>query len=134
MFRQNNCAIFHADPPSPPLSPKLFPQSLTSAVLSWTSPNDSVCVISYIVSLINATEGNVLQVYNTTTHTNSKTVSNLTQGVEYSFIVAGIDRGGRVGEKSMSAEMITLESEWEKLMITILVSIVTNNSWRINTC
>ena len=40
------------------------------------------------------------------------TVSDLTQGAEYSFTVAGIDTGGRVGEESMAAKAITLASEF----------------------
>ena len=101
----------HADLPSPPLSPKLLPQSLTSAFLSWFPPNNSICVLSYTVSLINVTEGNVPHVYNTTTNTTSMTVSDLTQGAEYSFTVAGIDTGDRVGESSVLAELVTLDGE-----------------------
>ena len=90
----------------------VLPQSLTSAFLSWTPPNNSICVIiSYTVSLINATEGNVSYVYNTTTNTTNVTVSGLTQGAEYSFTVAGIDTGGRVGESSVLAKFITLDGE-----------------------
>ena len=39
------------------------------------------------------------------------TLCDLTQGAEYSFDVAGIDTGGRVGESSLSSEFITLDGE-----------------------
>ena len=101
-----------ADLPSPPLSPKLLPLSLTSAFLSWIPPNNPICaIISYTVSLINVTEGSIPHVYNTTTNTTNMTVSDLSQGAEYSFTVAGIDTGGRVGERSNSSEFVTLDGE-----------------------
>ena len=105
------CTI-HADLPSPPLSPEFFPQSLTSALLSWIPPNNSICVIiSYTVTLISVIEGNVPYVYNTTTNTTSMAVCDLTQEAMYSFTVAGIDTGGRVGESSVLAELVTLDGE-----------------------
>ena len=39
------------------------------------------------------------------------TVSDLTQGAEYSFTVAGIVAGGTVGEESVLAQVITLDSK-----------------------
>ena len=102
------CTI-RADLPSPPLSPEFFPQSLNSAFLSWIPPNNSTCIISYTVSLINVTEGNVPYVYNTTTNTTNMTVSDLTQGADYSFTVAGISSRGRVGNSSVLSELITLD-------------------------
>ena len=106
--------IFLPGPPSIPLSQEFFPLSLTSAVFVWTPPIDSSsdCVTSYTITLTNITEGNVSYMYNTTTNTTSMTVSDLTQGAEYSFTVAGIDSGGRVGEESMSAEAITFDSKF----------------------
>ena len=38
-------------------------------------------------------------------------VSDLTQGVEYSFTVAGVDAGGRVGEECVTSNELTLDSE-----------------------
>ena len=38
------------------------------------------------------------------------TVSDLTQGPDYSFTVAGIDTGGRVGEESAPSQLITFDS------------------------
>ena len=120
------------DRPTLPLQLTLAPQSLTSANLTWIPPTDSLCVTSYTLNLTNITEGNVSYTYNTTTNTTSMTVSDLTQGVEYSFSVAGVEAGGRVGENSVRAELITLDSElWHtKLEITSLVSYITN-SWFI---
>ena len=49
------------------------------------------------------------------------TVSDLTQGAEYtfSFTVAGIDTGGRVGEESMAAETITLSREFTQALRSV---------------
>ena len=104
---------FIVDPPSAPQPPRLFPKSLTSAVLSWISPIDSLCVTiaSYTITLTNITEGNVSYMYNTTTNATSMAVFDLTQGAEYSFIVAWVDAEGRVGENSMSSNTVLLKSE-----------------------
>ena len=97
-------------PPSAPLNPSFSPQSLSSVVLSWT-PNDADCVIEYAIILTNLTEGNASYGYNTTTSTTSITVSDLTQGAEYSFSVAGIDGVGRVGEASVSSERLIIDGK-----------------------
>ena len=48
------------------------------------------------------------------------TVSDLTQGVEYSFTGAGIDTRGRIGEKSASDSTTTkLDSELSQAAATI---------------
>ena len=107
-----------ADLTSPPLSPDILPQSLTSAFLSWIPSNNSACIISYTVSLINVTEGTVPYVYNTTTSTTNMTVSDLTQGAQYSFTVAGITTQGRVGTSSALAELVTLDGQWCPVNIT----------------
>ena len=39
------------------------------------------------------------------------TVSDLTQGAEYFFTVAGVDAGGRVGVHSVSSAIVKLDSE-----------------------
>ena len=46
------------------------------------------------------------------------TVLDLTQGAEYSFTVAGIDTGGRMGEESASAT-VKLDSELCQAAATI---------------
>ena len=97
--------------PSSPLSPEFFPKSLTSAVLSWTPPIESPCVAKYTITLTNITEGNTSYTYNTSTNATSITVSDLTQGASYSFTVAGIDARDIVGEISVLAQVITLDSK-----------------------
>ena len=105
------CVIhFSSGPPSAPLSPSLSPQSLSSVVLSWT-PSDADCVVKYTIILTNITEGNASYIYNTTTNTTSMTVSDLTQGADYLFTVAGIDGEGRVGEYSALSERLTLDGK-----------------------
>ena len=98
-------------PPSVPLGPEFLPESLTSVVLSWISPNDSVCTNNYTITLTNITKGNISYAYNTNTNTTSMTVSDLTLGGEYSFTVAGVDTRGRVGEKSVPAEELTFDGK-----------------------
>ena len=39
------------------------------------------------------------------------TVSDLTRGAEYSFIVSGMDGGGRVGEESLPSDVVTFDSK-----------------------
>ena len=41
-----------------------------------------------------------------TTIATNKTVSGLTQGLEYSFTVVGVDAGGRVGDSSTLSRII----------------------------
>ena len=107
--------FFTLDPPSAPLQPKFFPKTLTSAILFWISPTDSVCDSRYIIHLNNILEGNASYVHNTTTNATNMTVSDLTQGAEYSFTVAGVDAGGRVGEESDSSNIVTLDGESYKI-------------------
>ena len=92
------------------MSPELFAQSFTSANLSWLPPIESFCITSYTVTLTNITEGNTSFIYNTTANTTSTTLSDLTEGAEYSYTVAAVDTGGRVGEESMAAKPLTLDS------------------------
>ena len=105
-----NFKLLFLGPPSAPLNPSISPQSLSSVVLSWT-PHDADCVVKYTIILINITEGNTIYPYITTTNTTSMTVSDLTQGAKYSFIVVGIDGEGRMGEDSIVSEMFALEGK-----------------------
>ena len=90
------------------MNPEFLLESFSYAVLSWSSLSDSACVATnYIVTLTNITEGNVAFVYNTT----SITVFDLTQGAEYSFTVARVDTGDKVGEKSVSSSVLMFDSE-----------------------
>ena len=102
-------AFFLIGPPSAPLSPSFSPQSLTSVDLSWTAI-DADCVVKYTIIVTNITT-NENYAYNTPTNTTSMTVFDLTQGAEYSFTVAGVDAEGRVGEKSVTSENITLDGK-----------------------
>ena len=99
------------DPSSAPLQPKLLPKTLASAFLSWVPPTDSSCASSYTLILINVTEENASYFFNTITNITSMTVSDLTQGAEYSFTVAGVDAEGREGESSNSSSSVMLDSE-----------------------
>ena len=108
------CKLFISlDPPSAPLQPKFIAKSLTSVILSWIPPNDSFCAASYTLNLTNVTEEKASYTYNTTTNTTSMTVSDLTQGAEYSFTVAGVDAEGREGENSNSSTIVKLDSEYQ---------------------
>ena len=110
--KNGNKCNSNSGPPSPPLAPKFLPKSLTSVKMTWDPPTDyCLCVSSYTITLTNVTEGNVSYIYQTTTNTTSMTVSGLTLGAEYSFVVAGVDTGGRVGEKSVASDELTLDSE-----------------------
>ena len=101
------------DPPTAPLKPNFWPKFLTLAVLSWIPPTNSLCVTSYTLNLKNVTEENGLYTYNTTTNTTSITLSDLIQGAEYFFTVAGVDAEGRVGESSNSSAIVKLDSEYQ---------------------
>ena len=101
--------------PSAPLNASFSPQSLTSTVLCWT-PSDADCIVAYTITLTNITEGNASYAYNVTTNTTSMTVSDLTQGVVYSFTVAGVNIGGRVGEKSLTSEELTFDGKELKII------------------
>ena len=113
--------VLTLDLPSPPSQPKFTPKSLTSAILSWIPPTDSLCVTIYTLNLTNVTEEDASYTYNTTTNTTSMTLSDLTQGAEYSFTVTGVDAEGRVGENSDSSTIVKLDSEC-LIKISILIS------------
>ena len=95
-----------------PLQPSFSLRSLTSAVLSWTPPTESICITIYTITLTNITQGNSIYSYNTTTNTTSMTVSDLAKGAEYFFTVAGVDAEGRVGEESAPSQIFVLNSEY----------------------
>ena len=93
------------------MNPELLPQTLTSVVLSWIPPSDSLCILGYIVTLTNISEGNISYTYNTTSNATSMTLFNLAQKVDYFFTVAGIDTGDRIGKSSGLSEVITLDGK-----------------------
>ena len=103
---------YFAGPPSAPLELKVCPQALTSVVLSWLAPSDSLCIFSYIITIINIyDEGNISYTYNTTFNTTSITLFNMTQKLDYVFTVAGVDSGGRIGKSIAFSEVITLDGK-----------------------
>ena len=101
--------------PSAPISLKLLPQSLTSLIISWIPLTSSHCIINYIITLTNITEGSMTYTYNTTTNTTNMTVSDLIQGAEYSISVAGVDTEGVIGNNTL-AKTVTLDSEWKAVI------------------
>ena len=100
--------IFAVGPPFAPVSPKIFPQSFTAAILSWEPPIGSLCVTSYIITFTNITEGNISYMYTTVSNETSMEIQHLTQAAEYSFSVAGVDTGNRIGENSVKSDELTL--------------------------
>ena len=94
------------------MSPDYFVQSPVSVILSWTPSTDFACVtINYTLTLTNITEGNMSYIYNTNNNATNVTLSDLTQGADYIFTVAGIDVEGRVGEKSVPSKILTFDGE-----------------------
>ena len=89
---------------------------ITSAVFSWTPPTESICISIYTVTLTNITEGNISYIYNTATNTTNMTVSDLTEGAEYLFTVAGVDAEGTVGEESVPSQTVRLQSQYLQKM------------------
>ena len=102
------------DPPPAPLEPKVFPQTLTSVVLSWLAPRDPLCVFSYIITIIYIfDEGNVSRTYNTSSNATSIALFNVTEKLDFMFTVAGVDRAGRIGQSSTFSEVTMLDGELE---------------------
>ena len=99
-----------ANNPSAPVNFTSSAVSANSVLLSWSTPPaiESNCPPTTYI-LIYAEANLILDhvVINTTNSTTiSKTVTNLTQGLEYSFTVAGVDAGGRVGKDSVPSYII----------------------------
>ena len=106
-----------ADTPSAPDDVTLSDVSANSVLLSWSPPLASDISCPPATYNLTAIEANFFldpEVINTTNSTAiNKTMSNLTQGLEYSFSVAGVDAGGRVGKNSVPTYII-LDSEYKK--------------------
>ena len=90
-------------------------------LLSWKPPPTSDTSCPPATYTITITAANVLPgpvVVNTTDSANIKTViAEFAQGMEYSFTVAGIDAGGRVGEFS-GPSYIILDSKYAQTFTT----------------
>ena len=83
--------------------------SVTSVLLSWKPPpasNTSCPPDNYTITYIATSSPLDPIVINTTGATTNMTVPGLTQGLEYSFTVAGVDAGGRVGENSAHCSFV----------------------------
>ena len=88
-------------------------------LLSWSLPPTSNTNCPPVTYILTTHTSNSLfvdsVVINTTNSTTiSKTVHNLTQGGEYTFSVAGVDAGGRVGENSVLSSIV-LDSKYRTL-------------------
>ena len=79
--------------------------------LFWAAPNDSLCITNYIITLTNIAEGNTSFMYETGSNSTSVEISDLTVGAVYFFIVAGVDTGNRLGEESVSSEVVTFDGK-----------------------
>ena len=60
------------------------------------------------------------------------TVSDLTQGVEYSFTVAGVDTGNRLGEESLSSDKLNLDGKVVLTPIDSLLDCTARSGFLIN--
>ena len=89
----------------------IFPQSPALVELSWVAPSEALCVANYTVTLTNITEGNVSYVYKTTSNSTSLEISHVLLGVDYIFIVAGVDTGNRMGENSVPSDFVTFDGK-----------------------
>lgn len=90
--------------------------SVSSVLLFWSPPlpnNTSCPPTTYIITISAGSLSLNLTVteFNSSDAPTSKTVTGLTQGLEYSFFVLGVDAGGRVGKKSMPVNMFILDGE-----------------------
>ena len=85
---------------------------LTSAVLSWAPPTESICVIIYTITLTNITERNSAYNYKTNTNVTNITVFDLTEGAKYFFTVAGVDAEGKMGEESFPSQIAQIYSKF----------------------
>ena len=103
--------------PSAPVNVTSSAVSANSVLLSWNPPpaSDSSCPPTIYILKDTATNLFLDQVVINTSNstTISKTVTGLTQGLEYSFVMAGVDAGGRVGENS-APSYIVLDSEYKQ--------------------
>ena len=100
--------------PSAPVDVSASALSVTSVLLSWSPPptGDTSCPpVTYTITITAANSSLNPQLINTTNTTTNKIVPVLTQGVKYYFTVAGVDAGGRMGEKSICSDAITFDSE-----------------------
>ena len=107
-----------ANTPRAPVDVTASAVLISSVLLSWKPPltSDPSCPpATYTISI---TAANVFLdplVINTTDHATNKTMFDFNQGIEYSFTVAGVDAGGRVGEFS-APSYIVLDSKCRTIL------------------
>ena len=91
--------------------------SMASVLLSWSPPvsSDTSCPPATYTITVTASLFLDPAVMNTTDAVTNKAVSNLTQGQNYSFFVAGVDAGGRVGDNSAPFYLV-FDSECGKMI------------------
>ena len=94
----------------PPLNPVILPRNLTSVLLSWAAPIDVFkCIDRYFITLYNLMDGRGYT-FVTDNSTTSQIVSDLTQGLEYAFVVTGVCRD-LVGLTSLPSNNLTLDGK-----------------------
>ena len=75
-----------------------------TVIVSWSPPlNSSQCIDHYVVSIVN---GNTISNKNTSNSSTTLVITQLIQGMNYSFSVTGVDRAERTGEESETARII----------------------------
>ena len=92
-----------------------WPVSVNSVQIIWIPPpstNSSCPPFAYIITIKTANLSLNSTLINTTNITNvaNKTVYDVAQGLWYSFTVAGVDAGGRVGDNSVPSQ-VNFDSE-----------------------
>ena len=104
-------SLISVGPPSAPFCPKILIHSLNLLELSWVAPNASLCVASYKITLTNVAASNATYVYKAASNSTSLEISDLILGAVYTFIVAGVDTGGRMGENSVPSELVLFDGK-----------------------
>ena len=90
----------------------------TPTTLTWLPPpNGPNCSFNYTVNITSSSSSMTEQVYNST----SLTLTNLTRGENYSFVVAVTDSTGQHGAWSESL-IVAWNGEWLKLCQSSIVS------------
>ena len=93
--------------------------SSTSVNISW-SPSSEQCLDYYNVTVTNLNT-NQQEIFNTTS--NSLTISNRLEGVQYSYTVAVVDGANRSGPQSNSG-CFSLESKFFISIILLLITLI----------
>ena len=102
--------FYMLDAPSAPVNLTSSVVPMTSVLLSWNPPPSitSCPPVTYSITVTASSSLHPLMI-STTDSVTSKVVTGLNHGINYSFTVAGIDAGDRVGENS-TPSFLTVES------------------------